>query len=147
MANVPFHGQCGWVQFLTINLNLITFEWKHGAHVKNLFIKLSIPITYVCIIPLYFSVRKDPETKEIQIISTVFRVSAYVSMNIFLVQEFIGSNMNNMKIVNWHLHKESIIFHFKGLFFYSCCHFLIWTLSLIFSFLVLFTNSSSATTN
>lgn len=51
-------------------------------------------------IPLYFSVQKNPETKEIRIISTVFRVSAYVSIDNFLVQDFTGSNMRNVKIMN-----------------------------------------------
>lgn len=72
--------------------------------------------------PLVFSVQKNHETKEISITSTVFRVSAYVSINNFIVQNFTGSDMHNMKTWNCNLHNENIILHFQGLFSHSCCH-------------------------
>lgn len=51
-------------------------------------------------ISLYFSVQKNPETKEIHVVSTVFRVSAYVSINSFLVQDFTGSIIHIMKLMH-----------------------------------------------
>lgn len=59
----------------------------------------TVNIKYV-LCPLVFSVRKNHETKEISITSTVFRVSAYVSINNFIVQNFTGSDMHSMKTWN-----------------------------------------------